>query len=674
MPVANSFARIKRILVGRPFRSDHFRREALPKRFAMPIFASDMLSSVAYAPDAIVLTLSISGFLALNTAPWIGIAVGVLILILVGCYRLNLRAYPSGGADYEVASKNLGPRPGRAVAAALLVDYVLTLSVSMTVLAAYTASAIPVLQPYVVIVSTVAIGLVTLFGLRGGRAMPVLLAIPTYLFIAAVIVTVGYGAIRLASGDVLRASTADLVIMPLGGFSDSWQGAVVVVMILRAFSSGLVAVAGVETVANAVPKFAKPRGVNAGNTLLITGVLSAAMLVGLTWLATVLKVKYVSNPAQQLLRDGEPVGQGFHQVPVLAQSAAAVFDQVPVIATAITLITALVLLVAANTAMEGFPGLASRLARDSYLPRQLAALGDRMTFSNGVVLLSVLAIILVIATQADSEQLIDMYLVGVLASFALGQWGMVRHWSDRIRSMISGPTRTRMMLNRLINAVGAITVGVVLLVVLISKFLLGAWVAVALMAASYVAMGLIHRHYTRVARELNVDPKDASVRALPPRTRAVVVVSEINKPTMRAIAFARANRPRMLSAVAISVDEDQASAVQEKWDQLKLPIELTLLDSPYRELIRPIMNYIAHLHAKNPDDLITVYVPQYIVGRWWEQLLHNQTLLGLRTRLLFLPNVQVVTVPWRLKSFNRKREHLMGRGGHVDERVMRMYE
>lgn len=671
--MANNFALLKRIIVGRPFRSDHFRREALPKRFAMPIFASDMLSSVAYAPDAILLALSLSGFVAISTAPWIGIAVGVLILILVGSYRLNLKAYPGGGADYDVATRNLGNRPGRAVAAALLVDYVLTLSVSMAVLASYLASAFHVLEGYLTLITTIGIAVVTLFGLRGGRAMPLLLAIPTYLFVGAVLVTVGYGAIRIARGDEIQAATAHLSVVPLDG-DLQWHGAVVTIIILRAFSSGLVAVAGIETVGTAVPKFAKPRGVNAGNTLAFTGLLSAAMLIGLTWLATQVGVKYVSNPSTQLFERSQPVGEEFHQVPVLAQCADAVFDHMPAVATAITLITALVLLVAANTSMEGFPGLASKLARDSFLPKQLASLGDRMTFSNGVVVLSISSIFLVILTGANAERLIDMYLVGVFASLALGQWGMVKHWTSRIRAIVSGPVRTRMMFNRVVNTLGAITATAILAVVLVSKFFLGAWLALALMLVGYVAMGLIHRHYTRVARELNVNPKDGSVKALPPRTRAVVVVSEINKPTMRAVAFARATRPNVLTAVAIAVDEDQAALVQKRWDELKLPIRLTLLDSPYRELIRPVMNYIAHMHAKSPDDLITVYVPQYIVGRWWEQILHNQALLGLRKRLLFLPNVQVVTVPWRLKSFNRNRELLMGRGGHVDERVMRMYE
>lgn len=672
--MAISFALIKRILVGRPFRSDHFRREALPKRFAMPIFASDMLSSVAYAPDAILIALSLSGFVALTTAPWIGLVVGILILVLVGCYRQNLKAYPGGGGDYEIARRNLGPKPGRAVAAALLVDYVLTLSVSMTVLASYLASAIPVLEKHLTLVTTIAIIVVTLFGLRGGRAMPVLLAVPTYLFIAAVAITLAYGSFRLLSGEKLRAETATLQILPSAGVDDSWHALVIVMFTMRAFSSGLVAVAGVETVAGAVQKFAKPRGTNAGNTLLLTGVLSAGMLVGLTWMATRLGVKHVANPATQLIDKGQPVGESFHQVPVLAQIAAVVFNNVPIIATLIIAITALVLLVAANTSMEGFPGLASRLARDSFLPKQLASQGERMTFSNGVVVLSISAIVLVVLTGAEAEQLIDMYLVGVFASFVLGQWGMVRHWSNRIRTMVSGPVRTRMMLNRVINAVGAVIVTAILVVVLISKLFLGAWVAVLLMVLAYVAMGLIHRHYTRVARELFVNPKEGSVRALPPRTRAVVVVSEINKPTMRAVAFARAARPQFLTAVAISTDDEQAQRVQQAWDTLKLPIALTLLDSPYRELIRPTMNYIAAMHAKSPDDLITVYVPQYIVGRWWEQILHNQTMLSLRTRLLFLPNVQVVTVPWRLKSFNRNRELLMGRGGHVDESVMRMYD
>jgi amino acid transporter len=381
--VASSFSdAVKRLLVGRPFRSEDRRAPALKKRIAMPVFASDMLSSVAYAPDEILLALSLTSLVALTVAPWIGVAVGIVILVIVACYRINVKAYPSGGGDYEVASKNLGSGAGLIVAAALLVDYVLTLAVSMTVFAAYITTAFPMLAPYRVPVAIVGILLICFAGLRGSRATPMLLAVPTYLFLGAVFLTMSVGLIRVGLGDTPQAQTADYTVVHSNIGDQATLGLATVLIVLRAFSSGAVALAGVQTVATAVPAFKKPRGKNAGNTLLLSGLLAALMLTGLTYLASVTGIKYVDDPHLYLVRgDGSPVSAEYEQEPVLAQLAHAIFDNAPVMFFIVVLITALVLLAAANTAVEGFPGLASRLARDEFLPRQLATKGDRLTFS-----------------------------------------------------------------------------------------------------------------------------------------------------------------------------------------------------------------------------------------------------------------------------------------------------
>ncbi|WP_309130021.1 APC family permease [Brevibacterium sp.] len=620
----------------------------------MPVFASDMLSSVTYAPDEILLALSLTSLLAVSVAPWVGVAVGGVILVIVACYRLNVRAYPSGGGDYEVASKNLGPRAGLVVAAALLVDYVLTLAVSMTVFAAYITTALPVMAPYRVPVAIAGILLITLAGLRGSKATPVLLAIPTYLFLAAVFLTACVGLVRVGTGDVPQAETADYTIAHSAANDELTLGLATVLIVLRAFSSGSVALAGVQTVATAVPAFRKPRGKNAGNTLLLSGLLAALMLTGLTYLASVTGVKYVDDPHLHLIRpDGVAVSAEYEQEPVLAQLAHAVFDTAPVMFYLVVLVAALVLLVAANTAVEGFPGLASRLARDKFLPRQLASKGDRLTFSNGILLLAGAAIVLVIVTRASATLLIQLYLVGVFASFVVGQAGMVLHWNKRLRLVIEHRTRLRMHVNRVINAVGCVIAAGVLLVVIVSKFLAGAWIAVAAMAALYLVMGAIHRHYARVAQEL-ASVAEVDSRTIPSNTHAIVVVNEINKPTLRALSYARVTRSTQLEAVTVAVDEDAAEALQKQWDDMELPVALTVLDSPYRELVRPLLAHVQAIRRRSPRDLVIVYIPQYIVGRWWEHILHNQVALKLRNRLLLVPNVVVVSVPWRLRSFSRQ--------------------
>jgi len=560
----------------------------------MPVFASDMLSSVAYAPDEILLALSLTSLVALTVAPWIGVAVGIVILVIVACYRINVKAYPSGGGDYEVASKNLGSGAGLVVAAALLVDYVLTLAVSMTVFAAYITTAFPMLAPYRVPVAIVGILLICFAGLRGSRATPMLLAVPTYLFLGAVFLTMSVGLIRVGLGDTPHAQTADYTVVHSNIGDQATLGLATVLIVLRAFSSGAVALAGVQTVATAVPAFKKPRGKNAGNTLLLSGLLAALMLTGLTYLASVTGIKYVDDPHLYLVRgDGSPVSAEYEQEPVLAQLAHAIFDNAPAMFFIVVLITALVLIAAANTAVEGFPGLASRLARDEFLPRQLATKGDRLTFSNGILLLAAAAIVLVVATSASATVLIQLYLVGVFASFVLGQAGMVLHWRKRLRLVIDSKTRMRMHFNQVVNAVGCVLA-------------------------------------------------------------AIVVVSEIDKPTMRALSYARVTRSSQLEAVTVAVDEEAAAGLQKRWNEMELPVPLTVLGSPYRELVRPMLAHILAIRRRSPRDLVIVYIPQFVVGRWWEHILHNQVALKLRTRLLLVPNVVVVSVPWRLKSFSRQ--------------------
>lgn len=670
--VASSFTyALKRAVVGRPFRSDHFRREALPKRLAMPVFASDMLSSVTYAPDEILLALSTSGIVAITISPWIGLAVGIVTLIMVLCFRLTLRAYPAGG-DYSVVAQNLGVRPARLVAAALLVDFVLTLSVSMAVFAGFVAQLVPSLRGYTVFVALGGVAVVSLFGLRGWKGTRTLMAVPTYTFIALVFIMLAVGFGRMLAGDLPQAESAAFTLEPLAGVDTAMQGLAAVFIVLRAFSSGSVAVAGIETVAAAAPKFRQPRGRNAGNTLLITGALSATMLVGLMWLASVLGIKYAAEPEAQLFVNGHSVGPDYVQHPVVGQMAEAVFSFSPVLTAVVIVVSALILLVAANTAIEGFPVLASRLARDELLPKQMATRGDRMTFSNGILVLAGASMLIIFITDAQPTKLIELYLVGVFLSFSLGQLAMVRHWTRILRRTVSGPKRTKMLIARVVGFVGVVLGLTVLVVVIITKFVGGVWMALLAMFLLYALMGGIFRHYSAVNRDLSVDPEDTDVRRLPAGTRAVVVVTSINKPALRAVAYARASRPTQLEAITVAVDAEGVEEIQKQWDAMELTVPLTIIGSPFRELIRPIMRHVTTLRRRHPQDLIIVYIPQFIVGRWWESLLHNQTVLRLKSFLAFLPGVVVATVPWRLESFNRSQVVLESAEGDIELSDLRM--
>lgn len=640
----------KRLLLGRPFRSDRLSRTLLPKRIAFPVFASDALSSVAYAPDEIILTLSIAGVGAALLSPWVGVAVVVVLLVVVASYRQNVHAYPSGGGDYEVTTTNLGPRAGLGVASALLVDYALTVAVSISSGAQYAASVIPALRGHEVALALGLVGLLMLVNLRGVRESGRIFAIPTYVFMAAVGSLVVTGAVRSLLGGLPEAESAALDVAARPGFSEGLVGLGGALLVLRAFASGSAALTGVEAISNGVPSFRKPKSRNAATTLALLGAVSATFLMAILLLARATGVRYVEDPASQLLRDGVPVGEDYVQHPVLGQLADAVFEGAPVAFLLLTVATGLILVFAANTAFNGFPVLGSILARDGYLPRQLHTRGDRLAFSNGIVTLAVGAGVLIWAFDARVTRLIQLYIVGVFVSFTLSQLGMVRHWNVRLRTEPEGPERRAMLRRRAVNVVGLGLTGTVLVVVLVSKFTHGAWIAVLAMALVYVVMAGVRRHYDLVAAELALGDDPAAARALPSRVHAIVLLARLHKPAMRALAYARATRPSVLEAVTVNVDPEATEALREQWEALDVPVPLRVLDSPFREITRPVLGYVKSIRRESPRDLVVVYVPEYVVGHWWEQLLHNQSALRLKSRLLFTPGVVVASVPWQLAS------------------------
>jgi len=641
-------------------RSDNLGETLLPKRLALPVFASDALSSVAYAPDEIFLTLGLAGGALALTHSWeIALAVVVVMAVVIASYRQNVRAYPSGGGDYEVASVNLGPKAGLGVGSALLVDYVLTVAVSISSGVQNAAAAFGFVRGNEVLVAILLIAALTAMNLRGVRESGTAFAIPTYLFMATVLGMALIGVVRKMTGSLPQAESAGLELLPDPGH-DAITGLALAFLFLRAFSSGCAALTGVEAISNGVPAFRKPKSQNAATTLLLMGMISVTMMLSMVALATWTGVKYAEDPAVQLARDGVLVGEDYEQHTVMVQVAQSVFSGFHAGVVLVSIVTGLILVLAANTAFNGFPVLGSILARDGFLPRQLHTRGDRLAFSNGIIILAAAAALLVAIYDAKVTALIQLYIVGVFVSFTLSQIGMVRHWTRHLRLERDAAERGRMLRSRVINGVGAAMSGTVLLVVLATKFVHGAGYAIAAMAVLYLLMTRIRRHYDHVRDELTVREDDTKAQMLPSRVHAIVLVSKIHKPTLRAVAYARATRPTILEALTVDVDPDETKALQAEWVRRDIPVPLKALDSPFREITRPVVDYVKSIRSGNPRDLVVVYIPQYVVGHWWEQILHNQSALRLRSRLLFTPGVMVSSVPWQLASSEGMEERLDG--------------
>jgi amino acid transporter len=644
--VARISALPKRLLIGRAKRSESLSETLLPKRIALPVFASDALSSVAYAPEAILRVLSVAGLGFYAMSEWIAVGVVLIMLTVVASYRQNVHAYPSGGGDYEVANVNLGPNAGLTVASALLVDYVLTVAVSVSSGVDNIASALPFFHEHKVWMAVVIIVVLTLLNLRGVRESGTAFAIPTYAFMASVMIMIAWGLFRiLGLQQDLRSPTADY---GLAAETTELSGFAFAFLLLRAFSSGCAALTGVEAISNGVPAFRPPKSRNAATTLLLMGVVAVTMFSGILALARLTHVKLADNPAQDILIAGAPAGPDYQQQTIIAQVSSAVFGAGSPGVLFLAAVTALILFLAANTAYNGFPVLGSILAQDRYLPRQLHTRGDRLAFSNGIVLLAGAACVLVWAFSADVNQLLQLYIVGVFVSFTMSQTGMVRHWTRLLRTETDPATRRRMVRSRVINAIGLTFTGTVLVIVLVTKFTRGAWIVCVAMPILFLLMKGIRKHYDLVAAELRVEEGEKPV--LPSRVHAIVLVSTVHRPTMRALAYARAARATTLEAVTVAVDPEEVAKLQNEWDRRDIPVPLKVLDSPFREITRPIVGYVRSIRRASPRDLVMVYVPEYVVGRWWEHLLHNQSAWRLKSRLLFTPGVMVTSVPWQLRS------------------------
>jgi amino acid transporter len=607
-----SVQRLKRVLVGRPIPTSLDQHERLSRVTGLAVFASDALSSVAYATEAILLVLVAAGTAALGASLPIAIAIAILVAIVVTSFRQSILAYPKGGGAYVVTRENLGRYPSLVAGSALLIDYVLTVAVSTAAGIDAVTSAIPPLYAHRVVLCIAGVVAIAVANLRGVREAGRLFAGPTYLFVGAYLIMIGWGFVRWLGGDVGPAAAA------AGGPPRSME-ALTLFLALRAFASGCAALTGIEAVSDGVPAFRTPEAQNARQVLAVLGLILIVLFVGITFLVYV-----------------------FHVVPVAgettnSQLARLVFGQSPLYFL-VQAVTALILVLAANTSFADFPRVASFLARDGFVPRQFANRGDRLAYSNGILILTVLSVCLLVVFHGDTHALIPLYAVGVFLSFTLKQASMVRYWVRRRHQpgWMSGVT---------VQSVGAAATGLVMVIIAVTKFTHGAWIVVVLIPTLVVAFVTVRRHYDQVARQLSIDGAETE----PPLTAhsVLVLVGDVHRGVLRAMRYARA-LSEDARGVYVEITPEQTRRVEERWSRFSSGMPLVVLRSPYRSVAGPLLEYLDHLQRQAPEQFITIILPEFIPARWWQHLLHNQTALLIKGALLFRKGIVVTNVPYHL--------------------------
>ena len=598
----------KRLLVGRPLPTAQARHERLSKATGLAVFASDNLSSVAYATEEILRVLVVAGAAALTLAMPVGTAIAIVILIVIYSYRQTMLAYAQGASDYIVAKDNLGTLAGLTAGGALLIDYTLTVAVSISAGIAALTSAFPVLFPYRVVLCVGAIALITVANLRGLRESGKVFAVPAYLFIGAFFAMIAGGLVQyLRHG----APPMPVVAAPATDVLSAF-------LILRAFASGAVALTGIEAVADGITAFKPPEVKNARAVLAILGLIMVILFLGTTTLASLFGV---------VPHDQETV---------VSQLARAVFGT-GFMYYFVQGVSVVILLLAANTAFADFPRLAFFMARDGYLPRPFGNRGDRLVFSNGVVLLACVAAVLVWIFDGSTHALIPLYAVGVFTSFTLSQSSMVRRWF-RLRP-------PRWWLKAAVNGLGALTTALVLIDVTAAKFSHGAWIVIVLIVALIAAFLTIKRHYAEVAVQLSMD----GLEPPPPLTHTVLVlVGDLHRGVLKAIQYAQSLSPSA-KAVFVETDPERTRRLEEKWGKWGMGVPLIVLSSPYRSLLGPLLEYVDHLQLRGDNHIVTIILPEFIPAKWWQHLLHNQTALLIKGSLLFRKNIIVTDVPYHLR-------------------------
>ena len=651
----NDIIQPKRWFLGKKLANENLEGQLLPKFIALPIFSSDALSSVAYGPQEMLMILTMGGIGLLTAAPSIAAVVVLLLAIIVFSYRKVIKAYPSGGGDYEVAMKNLGKKWALLVASALLLDYVMTVTVSIASGTDNLISAFPELNPWRIEIAVGFLLALCAVNLRGVRESGVAFAIPTYLFIGSIGILIFTGLARILFGHDLMAPSAHYEVLPMADMANLSQAAGTL-LLLRAFASGCSALTGIEAIANGVQAFRLPKIKNAQKTMVMMGSMAIFSFIGITVLALASHVHYSIDPAQQLVGWVDDVTHP--QMSVMAQLGTAIFGEGAWMFYVLQTATAAVLLLAANTAFNGFPLLTSVLAGDKFAPKALLTRGDRLVYSNGMLSLTLAALVLLVGFQADVTRLIQLYMLGVFTSFTVGQIGMLKHW----RKLASKKTnnagkraenRKEAFSGMAVNGLGAFMTFSVLIIVTVTKFGDGAWMVFVIMPVLYAVMYYTHRYYKMVELEIKMDEETVFGAK---GDYAIVLMDKLNKPQLKALDYALSSRHTHLEVVHIAVDPEGAKKFAKLWKKFEkeIGVPLRILESPYREFSAPLVEYLQKHREENEKERISVYMPKLVVGHWWEHILHNHRASRIRKQLMYVRGVMVTLVPWRLESAEYK--------------------
>jgi amino acid transporter len=669
-------AELKRLIIGRALRTEQAAHERLTKKTALAVFSSDALSSTAYATEEILLVLAVAAAFgqagAFRYVIPISIGIALLLVIVAISYRQTIHAYPSGGGAYIVAKENLGTNAGLVAGASLLVDYVLTVAVSIAAGVAAITSMVQGtryawLNNHKVLLCLIFISFIMIANLRGVRESGSLFAVPTYAFVVSFLFMIGYGLFSYYTSGGAAPVPGPEELKTAEGYK---LQPLTMFLLLGAFSNGCAALTGIEAISNGVPAFKKPESKNAATTLV--------------WMAGLLTIMFLGTSTLAYLYGVHP-----HENETVISQFARIMFTGPIFwfYYVVQIATAMILVLAANTSFADFPRLGSLLARDRFLPRQLATRGDKLVFSNGIVILAIFASLLVIAFGGDTSRLIPLYAVGVFLSFTLSQAGMVRHWlKERAHIRVARRKReegihytqsavvsealpdaelaasegrsetfvadevsasSNWKKSIIVNAIGAIATAVVLSVFIATKFIHGAWVVVVVIPLLVFMFRAIHSHYVGVAQQLSTEGLDG---LKPIKHTVIVPISGIHRGVVSALQYAKSIAPGHVQAVYVDFDEEATAKLREKWERWGAGVKLVVLPSPYRELTRPLLRYVNRLGRKNGNDIVTVVLPEFVPAKWWQHLLHNQSSLMLKGALLFTENVIVVSVPYHLKG------------------------